>query len=269
MMVDIYYNLTVPNSLYRITSEASFDGGTNFTAISQVSGDVGYGITTGNLKHIIWNFGSEFPLIYNITTKIRITAIPACGLLIDTRDGQSYNTVQIGTQCWMAENLNIGTWISDTVAMTDNDIIEKYSGGLYQWHEMMQYSNTPGVQGICPAGWHVPTDPEWCTLSQFIDPTVDCSISGWAGTDGGTKMKSTSGWISGNGSNASGFNALPLGGVHFNGGFFDQGYKALFWSSTDFYIYGAWCRMLWDDETTVIRDTKHRGYGFNVRCVKN
>jgi uncharacterized protein (TIGR02145 family) len=69
---------------------------------------------------------------------------------------------------------------------TDNGTIEKYCfdntetncdvyGGLYQWNEMMQYSTAPGVKGICPTGWHLPTDAEWCTLEQEVDPTITCS----------------------------------------------------------------------------------------------
>ncbi len=77
---------------------------------------------------------------------------------------------------------------------------------------MMQYTTQQGTQGICPNGWHIPTDAEWCTLTQFIDPTVNCSTTGSSGTDVGTKMKSTTGWNSGgNGTNTSGFTALPGG----------------------------------------------------------
>ncbi len=109
----------------------------------------------------------------------------SCGdALVDSRDSQSYATVQIGTQCWMAENLNIGTIVISGSNQSDNDTIEKfcyndntsycdtYYGGLYQWHEMMQYVTTAGIQGICPTGWHIPTDAEWCVLEQEVDPTI-------------------------------------------------------------------------------------------------
>ena len=97
----------------------------------------------------------------------------------DPRDGQTYNSVQIGTQCWMAENLNIGEMINGSEEMTDNGVIEKYCydndpancetyGGLYQWNEMMEYTTTPGVQGICPTDWHLPSDGEWTTLTDFL-----------------------------------------------------------------------------------------------------
>jgi uncharacterized protein (TIGR02145 family) len=84
--------------------------------------------------------------------------------LNDLRDGQSYSTVLIGTQCWMAENLNIGTMLTGSGNQTDNNTIEKYCyhdstsycdtyGGLYQWNQMMQYDTIAGTQGICPSGW--------------------------------------------------------------------------------------------------------------------
>ena len=153
-----------------------------------------------------------------------------CGnLLIDIRDERAYNTVQIGTQCWMAENLNIGVRVDAVNDQSDNSIIEKYcyndiedscdvSGGLYQWNVMMQYITTEGVQDICPptGGWHLPTDTEWCTLENYVDVgTISCSRIGNGGIDAGGNLKETgtNHWSSPNmgTTNSSGFNALPGG----------------------------------------------------------
>ncbi len=203
------------------------------------------------------------------------------GILTDTRDDQTYTTVLIGTQCWMAQNLNIGTKIQSNVVQSNNGIIEKYCysnndnncivyGGLYQWNEMMQYSTTPGIQGICPAGWHLPTDTEWCTMSQFIDPTVNCNITGWTGTDAGYKMKSTAGWNSGgNGNNASGFTALPGGMSNNLGSFYSLGSFAYLRSSTEVSYSYEWSWLVGYLNANLNRSSYDKGFGFSVRCLKD
>lgn len=194
--------------------------------------------------------------------------------------GQWYKAVQIGEQCWMAENLNVGTRIDGSQDQTDNSMIEKYCydddenncdiyGGLYQWDEMMQYTTQEGVQGICPDGWHLPSDDEWCTLTTHIDPTVDCDALGWSGTDAGYKMKSTSGWFSnGNGSDAYGFAALPGGDRTYYGNFVSIEKYTYFWSSTENGT-NAWRRDLVYSYYDVARDYYIQGYGYSVRCLKD
>ncbi|MCP4252684.1 MAG: hypothetical protein GY775_04615 [Candidatus Scalindua sp.] len=104
----------------------------------------------------------------------------ACGTdQVGDVDGNLYDTVQIGSQCWMAENLNVGTMVEGSMDQPYDTVIEKYCyrnildncnayGGLYQWREMMQYVTTEGTQGICPTGWHIPTDAEWKTLEMYL-----------------------------------------------------------------------------------------------------
>lgn len=165
--------------------------------------------------------GMSVRCIKNIETTI---GEPCPGIPTVTYEGQLYNTVQIGTQCWLKENLNVGTRINASIDQADNSVIEKYCyndlesncdvyGGLYQWDEMMQYVTIAGTQGICPAGWHIPTEDDWCTLTYYIDNTIDCEfLYGPSGIDVGTKMKTLTGWNSGgNGTNISGFTALPAG----------------------------------------------------------
>ncbi len=162
----------------------------------------------------------------------------ACGdTLIDSRDGKSYTTVQIGNQCWMAENLNIGTIVNGSNNQTDNGTIEKYCygnntsncdtyGGLYQWSEMMQYVTTASTQGICPTGWHLPTDDEWKTIEIQLGMTqTEADGIGWRGTDEGSKMAGNEPlWPNGNlDQNAnfgtSGLRILPAGYRRSNGSF--------------------------------------------------
>ncbi|MFC1734295.1 FISUMP domain-containing protein, partial [candidate division KSB1 bacterium] len=142
----------------------------------------------------------------------------SCGdTLLDIRDGKMYPTVQIGNQCWMAKNLNIGVMLdcgNPNANQTNNSTFEKFCynsdtsncilyGGLYQWDEMMQYSTTPGVQGICPAGWHVPTETEYTTIeSNFPSGTAASALkvggsSGFEATTGGYCYHNYSNWVFG------------------------------------------------------------------------
>ena len=106
-------------------------------------------------------------------------SIPCPGTPTVTYLGKIYNTVQIGNQCWLKENLDVGTMISGSKRQNNNDTIEKYCynnnpamcdtfGGLYQWNEAMQYTTTPGTKGICPSGWHIPTYSAFQTLSTSV-----------------------------------------------------------------------------------------------------
>jgi uncharacterized protein (TIGR02145 family) len=213
-----------------------------------------------------------------------IEGLPCPGTPVVTYEGQTYITVQIGTQCWLKQNLNLGTMILINQNPSNNGVIEKFCydddllncnsfGGLYFWDEMMQYSIAQGTQGICPENWHLPAEAEWCTVTQFIDPSVSCYAEGWSGLDVGTKMKSTSGWNSGgNGTNASGYNALPGGHYVNNGGYLYEGLGAFseFWTSTTYMnSEGKWVRNLSDYNAGVYRYTSYKNSGLFVRCVKN
>jgi len=157
--------------------------------------------------------------------------------IVDIRDGRVYRTVNIGEQWWMAENLNYGTMIDSTEEQSDNGVPEKYCykdkeenceiyGGLYHWDEIMDYSTTPGSQGLCPTGWHIPTENDWEILKKFLGGS----------TVAGGKMKEpgTTHWIHPNAeaTNSSGFTALPGGYISSLYGFAHLGYNARFWSST-------------------------------------
>jgi len=213
-----------------------------------------------------------------------------CGNPItDSRDSKTYNTVLIGSQCWFAQNLNVGTRINGSQNQTNNGIIEKYCysdnesncdvyGGLYQWNELMNYttssnSNPSGRQGICPTGWHVPSDAEWCQMEIFLDATVVCENTGWRGTDAGGKMKETgtTHWSSPNtgATNSSGFTALPGGLRGSGGGFVYLADDAYFWSAAESSSASAWSRYLDYNLAQVRRNYNDKTYGFSGRCVKD
>ena len=211
---------------------------------------------------------------------------PCPGIPTVTYEGQVYNTVLIGSQCWLKENLNVGTMVNGSQNQQNNSTIEKYCygnvpakcvtyGGLYQWDEMMQYTTTQGVQGICPPGWHLPTDEEWKILEGTVDsqyPVGDpeWDDTGWRGYDAGLKLRSESGWnMGGNGTDEFGFTALP-GGSHGSGGsFFSLSYSGLLWSSTEYSGTLAWHRYLGYGFDQVYRERPYKTDGRSVRCLKN
>ena len=189
------------------------------------------------------------------------------GILTDSRDSQSYRTVTIGAQVWMAENLNYAG-IGSTVGVCYNsrtDSCTKY-GRLYTWAEAMNgaspsSASPSGIQGVCPVGWHVPSDAEWTTMQSVVAPTD---------TTDGTKLKSTSGWSSsGNGTDAYGFRALPGGFIA--GGPTDVGTGGYFWTATeDNYSTPTtvWRRSVLYDRANVSR---YSGWGasFSLRCSQD
>ena len=209
--------------------------------------------------------------------------VPCPGIPTINYGDQLYNTVQIGNQCWMKENLNVGTMIPRTTWMTDDGILEKYCynndpancdcyGGLYQWDEIMQYPSPVGTPDICPMGWHIPTDDEWKSLEMYLGMSQSHADSvGYRGTDEAKKMKTTTGWdYNGNGTNSSGFSALP-GGFHYpDGSLWGLGGSGYWWSSTEYEnnTNRSWARVMTDN------DKAYRYYwvkscGYSVRCVKD
>ncbi len=194
------------------------------------------------------------------------------------RGGNNYTIVEIGSQTWMAENLNVGTRINGSVTQTDSSgNFQKYCyddndtnctvyGGLYQWNEAMRYKTTPGGQGICPIGWHLPTSAEWTTLATNLGGE---SIAG-----GKMKETGTTDWLSPNTGaiNSSGFTALP-------GGYWDSGpgyFSSLtetagFWSSSVNYPYTfeAVARGLGYNYEVMEGFGASKEDGYSVRCVKN
>ena len=195
--------------------------------------------------------------------------------MIDSRDNQTYQTVKIGSQCWMRQNLNIGEQVLD-MQQTGNEKIEKTCyqndrklcsilGGLYTWDEAMQYKE--GNQGICPDGWRIPSKEDWQKLvshlgdeeaGQKLKASADGNLHKWDGT------------------NESGFTALASGAA--NHGYFKRKDQwTLFWTSTPENNERAWFAQLdsyWYPEppkykTLFIGNYYLKTNGFSVRCIKN
>ncbi len=201
------------------------------------------------------------------------------GTLTDSRDGNTYPTVSIGTslpQCWMAKNL---AYLPSVVPSATGDgtnpyyYVYGYQGtspaaakleANYTTYGVLY--NNPAAQTACPSGWHLPSDVEQNTLDQYLNNTTcDAGRSGWDCANAGTKLKAVSGW---DGNNSSGFTALPAGFRDTDGAFYVQGTGAFFWSSS---ISGsdAWNRSLNSGLSTVYRYPDVQAYGFSVRCLQD
>ncbi|MCK6649670.1 MAG: hypothetical protein L6Q66_08440 [Bacteroidia bacterium] len=275
-MVDITYDVfDAQGQTMTVTITASSDSGATWNLpITQVTGAVGSGITNGTGKIIVWNAGAEIPNFYSATVQIRITADdnyvpPPCpGIPTVTYAGKTYNTVQIGIQCWLKENLDVGTIIQVTQNATNNSIIEKYCynnsetncntyGGLYQWDEAMQYVTTPGTKGICPSGWHIPTLAEFGTLKSTIN------------NNSNTMKAVGQGYGSGAGTNTSGFSALLAGYRDYNGLTQNLHYYAYFMISTQY--NNTFTHLLTINTFNSFIDLWEidKKFGFSVRCVKD
>jgi len=214
-----------------------------------------------------WSSVWLFTTSSNSTTGMPCPGIPT---ITDTRDGKVYETVQIGDQCWLKNNLDVGVYIASTITgtehsdVTNNGIIEKYCygnneancgryGGLYDWNEAMEYVTTPGTKGICPSGWHIPTNEEFRTLAALV-------------IDDDNALKEVG---QGTGTNTSGFSAL-LGGYRlYNGSFNGLGDGAHFWSSTEIDAPGANSLGLGYDDSFIFFNYLTKEYTSSVRCLKD
>ncbi len=191
-------------------------------------------------------------------------------------DGNVYNTVTIGTQVWMAENLKTTKYRDGTNIpnVTDNTAWGNLTTGAY-----CDYSNTPSnsatygrlynwyaatnVHNIAPTGWHVPTDAEWTTLTTFLGGE---SVAG-----GKLKEIGTTYWASPNtgATNETGFTALPGGYRDSSGTFYTIGSSGFWWSATESGATFAWYRNMFYNYSDVYRNYIYKELGFSVRCVRD
>lgn len=200
-----------------------------------------------------------------------LIGMPCPGIPTVSYAGQTYNTVLIGDQCWLKENLNVGTMIQTADDQSDNSILEKYCydnseancntyGGLYQWNEAMRYTTNEGAQGICPDGWHIPTLAEYETLKVTVGDDANALKAIGQGTGDGA------------GTNLSGFSML-LSGVRYYGGTQNGTSQQLgitgdIWSSIEGGLGSILLQV--NNNTSVIElGGNYKNHGFSVRCIKN
>jgi len=175
--------------------------------------------------------------------------------MTDFRDSQTYKTITIGSQTWMAQNINYRTKTAISYCYNDNDAYCTKYGRLYVWDAALE---------ACPSGWHLPTRAEFGTLFDFVGGARSAgktlkSISGWSSYDG----------INSNGLDAYSFSALPAGDWDYRGYYNYEGYCTNFWSSTDYNSSSDAYSMelAYNGEAGV--GSSNKGYGFSVRCVKD
>jgi uncharacterized protein (TIGR02145 family) len=204
-------------------------------------------------------------------------------------DGNVYNTITIGSQTWMKENLKVthyrngdtipnvsvtNTWrYLTTGALCDFNNLPINSltyGKLYNWYAATDARNT------CPLGWHTATDAEWSIMTRHLDNTVDTTVNGWSGTVIGGKLKETgtTHWLNPNtGANdSSGFTALPGGYRNLYGDFYYLTYYGYWWSPRTIDITNVWKRNLNYDNSQISRSYNNANYktsGFSIRCIQD
>jgi uncharacterized protein (TIGR02145 family) len=225
----------------------------------------------------------------NTTCANELISVTGCnGQTSLTYDGRNYDLVEIGGQCWFADNLATdqyrngdpiptglsnaawGSTTSGAFAIYNNDPTNDATyGKLYNWY------TTVDSRGLCPAGWHVPTDCEWMYLEGSLGMSVaDQEMIGFRGSDEGGRLKSVSGWNSPNngGSNTFNFSALPSGYRYDIGGYDNIGSQGGFWSSSTADLTSSWDRGLVNSHADIARYgnfLSDNNYGFSIRCLKN
>jgi uncharacterized protein (TIGR02145 family) len=219
-------------------------------------------------------------------TNVFISVTGCNGQTSLTYDGRTYDMVEIGGQCWFADNLATDqyrngdpiptgldntTWQNTTsgaYAIYNNDPANDVTyGKLYNWY------TTVDSRGLCPAGWHVPTDCEWMYLEGSLGMTIqqqETASDGRGSSEGGS-LKATTSWNLPNTSatNNSGFTALPGGFRHTNGIYETVGNYGFWWISTQSDSSSAWYRRLTYGLPYVSRFTSFKRDGFSIRCVRD
>ena len=200
-------------------------------------------------------------------------------------EGNIYKTAKIGTQVWMAENLKTTRYNNDTQIpnITDNTEWKDLSTSAYSWYMNDEAANKNSYGAIynwyavssgtlCPTGWRIPGDEDFITLEYFLGlPVAEGTQWEWRGTDQGKQMKNTTGWAEGqNGTNSSGFSALPSGYRYYgNGTFAGIGLLGYWWTSSPADASTAYYRRLDGGNDGIYRASAPNSAGKSVRCVKN
>ena len=253
---------TVNAKPYRLKGGLPLGGQYSGPGVNSITGIFTPSVAGIGLKTIAYSYTNIYTCLATKSKTILVQPIPSftCGnALTDIRDNHIYPTVQIGTQCWMAKNLNYGNQISPSQIQYDNCVDEKYcynndpsnctdNGGLYQWDEMMKYDNTPAGQGICSPAWHIPTENDWTILFNFY----------LGNGQAGKPLQDTL---------ITGFKALTSGVFYLNSSWNFNGFASLFWSSSSLNATKGISHGLNNYNFSVSLYPASRANAFPVRCL--
>jgi uncharacterized protein (TIGR02145 family) len=279
-MVSVPYALHVGSVRLNVsaTGDTLFVGDGSSVIIPGISEANSDGTTSGTTAHTCGTLNIHNPdLTYGSMTD---------------QEGTVYKTIVIGTQEWMAENLNTSIYRNGDAIPTglsnsewENTLITQQGawayynndasyacpyGRLYNWYACAD------ARQLCPVGWHVPTDLEWSEMINFLDPAADggnnVNIAGGKIKTTGTIEAAMGLWYSPNtgATNSSGFSGAPGGGRAFNGDYdYIIGLNGFWWSSSEVGTYGAWFRFLDYLNGNAVRYDLFKQHGFSVRCLRD
>jgi uncharacterized protein (TIGR02145 family) len=246
------------------TLKGGFPLGGTYSGLGVNAGHFNPGASGTGSKTITYSYTNTYGCATTATTNITVLNPPPffCNNLVtDVRDNQQYPTVKLGTQCWLAANLNYGIQILPTSMQRDNCTAEKYClndisakcsshGGLYQWDELMQFETVLSSKGLCPPAWHVPSEIEWNTLfSLYISNGFAASPLKYTGY--------------------SGFDVL-LNGIRFDNRTWNfDTFASFLWSSTSQGPNKAWAHAMNSMDPSVSFYPANRSNAFYVRCIKD
>ncbi len=231
--------------------------------VDQITGYFNPAMAGVGIKTISYSYTNQYNCSDNAARIISVIdpAPFSCGdSLTDIRDNKKYPTIQIGSQCWLAVNLNHGQQIGGSSAQRDNCLVEKYCyndlpancmqyGALYQWDELMRYEDAEEIQGLCPPGWHVPSEADWNQLFAVYQGNAFA----------GSPLLYTG---------YSGFNVLLSGVEFFNQSHRFADFASIMWSSSSHGPYKAWSHGLNEYNYSVSYYPSYRANAFSVRCVR-
>lgn len=218
-----------------------------------------------------------------------VTVSFTCGEPITDIDGNTYETIELDGQCWMAENLKTTRFTdgSEIPNATDDTTWQNLTIPAYCWYDNDAPSNkdvygalyngyTVETSNLCPNGWRIPSDEEWKQIEVHLGMSqLDADNIGQRGTNQGSQLAGNAALWSDNilenntGFGTSGFSAIPGGNRNFLGSFSSKGHNGYFWSSTEFNSSNAWMRTLGYTFTTILRYYGSKQYGHSIRCVKD